>query len=73
MGGILNKAFACFVNLGKFNGYFLLCLPLVFLQVIKSETELIVVVNHLVKSILVVSVQYLILPRAIGSKHKCHS
>ena len=70
LGGILNKAFACFVNLGKFNGYFLLCLPLVFLQAIKSETELIVVVNHLVKSILIVSVLYLILPRAFGSKRK---
>ncbi len=70
LGGILNKAFACFVNLGKFNGYFLLCLPLVFLQVIKSETELIVVVNHLVKSIVVVSLLYFILPRAFGSKHK---
>lgn len=70
LGGIFNKAFACFINLGKFNGYFLLCLPLVFLQVIKSETELIVVANHLVKSILVVCFLYFILPRAFGSTHK---
>ena len=68
LGCILNKLFAGFVNLGKFNGYFLLCLPLIFLQAIKSETELIVVINHLVKSIAVVLLLYLILPRAFGTK-----
>jgi len=74
LGGILNKAFAYFVNLGKFNGYFLLCLPLIFLQVVKAETELIVVINHLVKSILVVWLLYLFIPRAFGkTKKKSHA
>ena len=70
LGGLLNKAFAYFVTLGKFNGYFLLCLPLVFLQVIKSETEMIVITNHFVKATIVILLLYLILPRAFGSKRK---
>ena len=67
LGCFLNKALAWFINLGKFNGYFLLCLPLIFLQVVKSETELVVVLNHLSKACLVVWLFYFILPRAFGS------
>jgi hypothetical protein len=66
LGLILNRIFAWFVMRGANNSYFLLCIPLVFLQAIKAETELLVILNHLTKSIFIVWIGYLILPRVFG-------
>jgi hypothetical protein len=58
LGVIYNRILALFTSLGRNNAYFLLCIPLIFLQPVKSETELLVVLNHFTKSIMVVFISY---------------
>ena len=73
LGIFFNRLFAFFIGLGKRNSYFLLCLPLIFLQAVKPDTEFVVVVNHLTKASLIVFMVYLALPKLLGSlknKHK---
>jgi hypothetical protein len=47
--------------------YFYFLLPLVFLQVIKAETELYVVLNHLLKSLLVVYLFHFFIVKKLGT------
>jgi len=73
LGIVFNRVFAFFIGLSKNNSYFLLCLPLIFLQAVKPDTEFVVVVNHLTKASLIVFMVYLALPKLLGSlknKHK---
>ena len=67
LGIVFNRIFAFFIGLGKNNSYFLLCLPLIFLQAVKPDTEFVVVVNHLTKATLIVFMVYLVLPKLLGS------
>jgi preprotein translocase subunit SecY len=67
LGIVFNRIFAFFIGLGKNNSYFLLCLPLIFLQAVKPDTEFVVVVNHLTKATLIVFMVYLVLPNLFGS------
>ena len=67
LGIFFNRLFAFFIGLGKRNSYFLLCLPLIFLQAVKPDTEFVVVVNHLTKASLIVFMVYLALPNLLGS------
>ena len=67
LGIVFNRIFAFFIGLGKNNSYFLLCLPLIFLQAVKPDTEFVVVVNHLTKATLIVFMVYLALPKLLGS------
>jgi hypothetical protein len=67
LGILFNRIFAFFIGLGKRNSYFLLCLPLIFLQAVKPDTEFVVVVNHLTKATLIVFMVYLVLPNLFGS------
>jgi hypothetical protein len=53
-GWFLVKVWISLIKYGFNNVLFLAFLPLIFLQVIKAETELVVVLNHLIKSLLVV-------------------
>jgi len=53
-GWVLSKFWQFLLFKSKSKVIILFFLPLVFLQVVKAETELVVVLNHLVKSILVV-------------------
>lgn len=53
MIGLLYRfVFIRYVNAAVTNPFLLFFLPLVFFQVVKAETELVVVLNHLVKSLL---------------------
>ena len=67
LGVFFNRIFALFIGLGKYNSYFLLCLPLIFLQAVKPETDFVTVVNHLTKASLIVFMVYLALPNLLGS------
>lgn len=67
LGIFFNRILAFFIGLGKRNGYFLLCLPLIFLQAVKPDTEFVVVINHLTKASLTVFLVYLALPQLLGS------
>ena len=80
LGFFFNRVFAFFIGLGKYNSYFILCLPLIFLQAVKPETDFVTVVNHLTKASLIVMIVYLALPRLLGSlrypgktKHASHA
>ncbi|GAB3663638.1 hypothetical protein GCM10028791_39090 [Echinicola sediminis] len=53
-GLFLVKVWLWLYNKGYSNVLFIAFLPLIFLQVIKAETELVVVLNHLIKSIIVI-------------------
>ncbi|WP_159022676.1 hypothetical protein [Formosa sp. L2A11] len=53
-GFFLAKVWSRLLKIVLSNIVFVAFLPLVFLQVIKAETELVVVLNHLIKSIIVV-------------------
>ena len=67
LGILFNRLFALFVGLGNRNSFFLLCIPLIFLQAVKPETDFVTVVNHLSKASLVVIVVYFALPKLLGS------
>ena len=67
LGILFNRILAFFIGLGKTNAYFLLCLPLLFLQAVKPDTEFVVVVNHLSKASFVVLLVYFSLPKRLGS------
>ena len=67
LGVFFNRIFALFIGLGKYNSYFILCLPLIFLQAVKPETDFVTVVNHLTKASLIVFMVYLALPKLLGS------
>lgn len=49
-GWVLSKYWVFLIRLTKRNILLLAFLPLIFLQVVKAETELVVVLNHLVKA-----------------------
>jgi hypothetical protein len=53
-GWFLVNVWISLIKYGVNNILFLAFLPLIFLQVIKAETELVVVLNHLIKSLLVI-------------------
>jgi hypothetical protein len=53
-GWVLVKIWILLLKYGYENHLFLAVIPIVFLQVIKAETELVVVLNHLTKSLIVV-------------------
>ena len=53
-GLFLGKIWRFLVNKIRENIVFIAFIPLIFLQVIKAETELVVVLNHLIKSMIVV-------------------
>jgi len=53
-GGVLSYGFKKLVKYGEKYPMAFLFIPLIFLQVVKAETELYVVLNHFVKSILLV-------------------
>lgn len=52
-GWVLSKFWHFLIKKSKSKGIIIFFLPLIFLQVIKAETELIVVLNHLVKSVII--------------------
>lgn len=54
----------------KENVLILLWLPLIYSQTIKSETELAVVLNHLVKAIMFVGIAYPVLHQIVLGKHR---
>ncbi|RXJ46054.1 hypothetical protein [Gelidibacter gilvus] len=53
-GFFLGKIWLYFWRKIRYNIIFIAFIPLIFLQVIKAETELVVVLNHLIKSMIVV-------------------
>ncbi|NRD20822.1 hypothetical protein HNV08_12265 [Winogradskyella eckloniae] len=53
-GFFIGRVWLFLKRMTKTNIVFVAFLPLIFLQVIKAETELVVVLNHLIKSIVVV-------------------
>lgn len=53
-GWVLMKFWYFLLNKSKSKAIILFFLPLIFLQVVKAETELVVVLNHIVKSMVVV-------------------
>lgn len=57
-GAVFSGAYYLLATRGRGHVLFLLWLPVIFSQAIKSETELAVVLNHLVKAGLFVSVAY---------------
>ncbi|ELP34406.1 hypothetical protein [Rhodopirellula baltica] len=57
-GLLLNSVFHIIGKLSWRNEYFFYCLPIIFLQVIKAETEFQTIFNHLTKSSLVVFASY---------------
>jgi hypothetical protein len=54
-GLVLSIVLITIINLSSSYPTLILWIPLIFLQVIKAETELVVVLNHLVKAIMLVS------------------
>ncbi len=55
-GSCISLIFSLIVNMGKKRPIIYIFLPLIFLQVIKAETELAVVLNHLTKALILVFV-----------------
>ncbi|WP_299099036.1 hypothetical protein [uncultured Winogradskyella sp.] len=53
-GFFLGRVWLFLIRLIKNNVLYIAFIPLIFLQVIKAETELVVVLNHLIKSMIVV-------------------
>ncbi|MEO5366510.1 MAG: hypothetical protein H7831_09180 [Magnetococcus sp. WYHC-3] len=57
-GALLSYILSLFLRMSQNHPSMILWVPLLFLQVIKAETELVVVLNHAVKSIIVVLLLY---------------
>lgn len=57
-GLLLNSVYRIFCKLSWQNSFFFFCLPIVFLQAVKVETESLTVLNHLVKSSVVIAITY---------------
>ncbi len=53
-GRVLSFVFSFLINKAQFNPVIIFFVPVIFFQVVKAETELVVVLNHLVKASMVV-------------------
>lgn len=67
-GLFLSLGFNKLVSYGKKNPLMYIFLPLIFLQVVKAETELYVVLNHFVKSIILVFILMTFFKKYLGWK-----
>ena len=67
-GLFLGRIWLSLLKYGFENVLFLAFLPLIFLQVIKAETELVVVLNHLLKSLIVVFAFFYVAKRKLVQK-----
>lgn len=64
-GVFLALIFRILINYGKKKSIIIVFIPLIFLQVIKAETELYVVLNHLVKSLIFVTALLFLLRKVL--------
>jgi hypothetical protein len=67
-GKLLNFIVFAFGKLQKKSPIILFCLPIVFFQVIKAETDLTTVLNHLVKSIIFISIIMFFIRKTLNMK-----
>lgn len=57
-GILINCVFRLACKFSRYDDFFFFCVPLIFLQVVKAETEFLTVFNHIVKATVIVFLVY---------------
>jgi len=65
-GGLIALIMKVIVDISVNHPTIILWVPLIFLQMVKAETELVVVINHGVKTSIVIAIFYLTAKKIMG-------